>query len=121
MNFYQKDLFILGEGTILKTYIIKNIILNMKKNEVNLQESEIENVNSEAEVKEKEVVAIPYQYIFENILESAKVLGQVTFVDQNAEEDALSNTISVIRMLSNGKKQFFKITVEETKELTIKK
>lgn len=90
----------------------------MENTEMNLQE-ETKNVN--AEEGTKEITAIPYQYIFENIFESAKVLGQVAFVDNNTKEDSLSNTISVIRMLSNGEKQFFKITVEETKELTIKK
>ncbi len=75
--------------------------------------------NNSTEVKE--VSAIPYQFIFENIFETSKILGQIAFVDNNEKEGATSNTISIIRMLSNGEKQFFQITVEETKEITIKK
>ncbi|MFM2394899.1 MAG: hypothetical protein RLZZ546_2882 [Bacteroidota bacterium] len=95
----------------------------MEDNNVNLEGEDIQPINAEAEEKtqEKEITSLPYQFIFENIYENAKVLGQVVFVDSNSQEDKLSNTVSVIRMLSNGEKQFFKITVEETKELTLKK
>jgi hypothetical protein len=73
-----------------------------------------------APTEEKEITALPYQFIFEGIYTNAKSLGQIVFVD-NGTDNASLNTISVIRLLTSGEKQFFKITVEETKEITLKK
>ncbi len=86
----------------------------------NIENVKKENIQaSEAQPDEPKVITeLPYNYVLEGMYNNAKVLGQIVFVDENTE---LSNSISVIRMLTNGEKQFFKITVEETKELTIKK
>jgi hypothetical protein len=85
----------------------------------NVEDVKAENIQaSEAQPEQKEITELPYSYILEGMYNNAKVLGQIVFIDKNTD---LSNSISVIRMLSNGEKQFFKITVEETKELTIKK
>ena len=70
---------------------------------------------------DKEVTILPYQFIFDAIYTNAKSLGQVVFVDANSVEGSTSNTISVLRMLSRGEKQFFTITVNEKSQLTLKK
>ncbi len=100
---------------------------NNNENYESLKDENIQTIDVESETaqnateEEKEITALPYQFIFDGVYSNAKVLGQVVFIDKNDVESATSNTVSIIRMLSNGEKQFFKITVEETKELTIKK
>jgi hypothetical protein len=93
----------------------------MKKNDTIEQTQNNENVENTQDtqnVKEAPITPLAYKNVFENLFIQTKSLGQVVFIDNNSE---LSNTISIIRMLSNGQKQFFKLTLEETNEITIKK
>ncbi len=83
----------------------------MKKNE---ETQKVEN----AVEQPKEIGTLAYNNVLENLFVQMKSFGQIVFVDNNSES---SNTISAIRMLTNGQKQFFKLTFEETNEITIKK
>ena len=121
-------LFLL-KGDKYISYIIKIIIINMEENTVdNIQTIDADEIVQSQEsptpdesATDKEVTILPYQFIFDAIYTNAKSLGQVVFVDANSVEGSTSNTISVIRMLSSGEKQFFTITVNENSQLTLKK
>jgi len=106
------DLFFIYKSKI--NYIMSKEIIDAEIAE----EVKIEGVEN---TEEKVIEALPYQFVFEGIFNNAKSLGQVVFVDEDNKDNKTSNSISIIRILSNGEKQFFKISVDETSELTIKK
>lgn len=89
--------------------------------EENVEFEEIKSESTEQKVEQPTISALPYDFILASIQENAKQLGQMAFLEENVIENGVSNTVSVIRILSNNEKQFFRITIEEVKELTLKK
>lgn len=69
-----------------------------------------------------EIVPLAYEDVLTTVQASVKNVGQLIWLTPNNTivDGEISNTISVARMLSNGDKQLFEITVELKNELTFK-
>ena len=76
-------------------------------------EIEAEEVKKEEHVIEQ----LPYGDLFDTIYNLMKTTGQLVYV----EGGETSKIINVVRVLSNGEKQFFKVSVEDTDQLVLKK
>lgn len=76
-------------------------------------EVEVEEVKKEEHVIEQ----LPYKDLFETIYNLMKTTGQLVYV----EGGETSKIINVVRILSNGDKQFFKVSIEDTDQLVLKK
>jgi len=68
-----------------------------------------------------EISAYPFETLVANIQQFTKTLGQVTWINNNLTMDGeQSKTVSIARILSNGQKQLFEITIEQKNELVFK-
>lgn len=69
-----------------------------------------------------EIGPITYEDVLTAVQGSIKNVGQLIWATPNNTmvDGEISNTISLARMLSNGEKQLFEITVEQKTELTFK-
>lgn len=90
-----------------------------------VEELDTQNVNSDIETKEKEekeeILEYPYDELVLGLQEYVKNLGQVTWVTDNDVVDGeKSKTISIARVLSNGKKQLLEIRIDQKNELIFK-
>jgi len=85
----------------------------MSEKENDVQAEEVQDVQ-----ESNEVHAIDYQDILKNYAESAQNLGQIIWVDSVSEK---SNKINVVRILKDGTKQLFSLTVSEENELVMNK
>lgn len=88
----------------------------VKEEEINIDTNEL---NAE---QPTEVAPFPYDTLVISLSDFVKQLGQMQWIDDNVAdaEGEISKSISVVRMLTTGEKQMFKLTIEEKKELTFK-
>jgi hypothetical protein len=88
--------------------------MSEETNEVKAEE--VQDAQNVQEVQE--VLAIDYNEILKSYADSAQNLGQIVWVDSVSEK---SNKINVVRVLQDGTKQLFSITISEEEELTMNK
>lgn len=80
-----------------------------------------ETLEPQTEQEVKEITALTFDHIFGLFGEQVKTIGQLVFVEDEATEGFESKSFNIVRALSDGSKQLFKVTVEEAKSLKITK
>lgn len=79
-------------------------------------------VTAEATEKtQQELTALSFEQVFGLIGEKVQGIGQIIFVEDASTEGGVSKTFNIIRVLTDGSKQLFKICVEEASSVTITK
>ena len=91
------------------------------EDQVTEEEINIDTEELNKEVEQPEVTEFPYDSLIMSIAEHVKPLGQLMWINDNkTADDDTSKTISIVRNLTNGKKQMFSITIEQNTELVFR-
>lgn len=85
----------------------------------NVQKLNESDFSTTTEKEQPKIEEFPFETLLENLYGTSKSLGQLVFIDKS--KDVKNATINVMRMLTNGERQFFQINIVETDEITIKK
>lgn len=92
--------------------------------EIETEETVFNNESTDAVDSNQEVTNITYEILMNNALKFSQNVGQIVWVDDKSKTEGgslASNKINIVRVLSDGTKQLFSLTVTEEVELKMTK